>query len=342
MLVTFGEIMMRLSPPGYLRFSQARSFEAAYGGGEANVAVSAAGLGLPARFVTRLPDNDIGRACAMSVAQYGVDTSRILWGGDRLGIYYHELGAMQRGSKVIYDRAGSSLSSIEPGMVDWRQALAGATWFHFTGITPAVSEGAAAVCLEGVRAAREMGLTVSCDINFRAKLWKWGTTADQVMPELIEMTDVVVGNEEDADKVFGIKAPETDIVSGRVKGEHYIYVAEELLRRFPNLSKAAITLRGSVSASHNTWSGLYFDGVNHYHAPVYEITHIVDRVGGGDAFAAGLLYGLHNFPEDGQRLVNFATAASCLKHSIAGDFNLATRAEVEKLMKGDASGRVAR
>lgn len=342
MLVTFGEIMMRLSPPGHLRFFQARSFDMLYGGGEANVAVSAACLGLPSRFLTRLPDNDLGRACGMYVAQYGVDTSHILWGGDRIGIYFHEFGAVHRGSKVIYDRAGSALATIEPGMMDWEEALAGATWFHFTGITPAVSHGAAAACLEGVKKARDMGLTVSCDLNYRAKLWKWGKSADQIMPELVEMSDVVVGNEEDADKVFGIKAPEADVRAGKVSGDQYRYVAEELLKRFPNLKKAAVTLRGSVSASHNSWSALYFDGKTHYQAPIYQITHIVDRVGGGDAFVAALLYGLNRFPEEGQRVVDFATAASCLKHTIVGDFNLATRAEVEKLMKGDASGRVAR
>lgn len=342
MLVTFGEIMMRLSPPGHLRFFQARSFDMLYGGGEANVAVSAACLGQPSRFLTRLPDNDLGRACGMYVAQYGVDTSHILWGGDRIGIYFHEFGAVHRGSKVIYDRAGSALATIEPGMMDWEEALAGATWFHFTGITPAVSHGAAAACLEGVKKARDMGLTVSCDLNYRAKLWKWGKSADQIMPELVEMSDVVVGNEEDADKVFGIKAPEADVRAGKVSGDQYRYVAEELLKRFPNLKKAAVTLRGSVSASHNSWSALYFDGKTHYQAPIYQITHIVDRVGGGDAFVAALLYGLNRFPEEGQRVVDFATAASCLKHTIVGDFNLATRAEVEKLMKGDASGRVAR
>lgn len=342
MLVTFGEIMMRLSPPGHLRFSQARSFDATYGGGEANVAVSAACLGLPSRFVTRLPDNDLGRACAMYVAQYGVDTSHILWGGYRLGIYFLEFGAVQRGSKVVYDRAGSALATIDSGMVDWEKAFASATWFHFTGITPAISRGAAAACLEGVKKARDMGLTISCDLNYRAKLWQWGKSADQVMPELVELTDLVVGNEEDADKVFSIRAPDVDVKAGRVSGEQYRYVAEELLKRFPNLKRTAVTLRGSVSASHNTWSALYFDGIAHYQAPIYQITHIVDRVGGGDSFVAGLLYGLNTFPEDSQRVVDFATAASCLKHTIVGDFNLATRAEVEKLMKGDTSGRVAR
>ena len=342
MLVTFGEIMMRLSPPGHQRFSQARSFDLVYGGGEANVAVGASCLGLPSRLVTRLPTNDLGRACESYIRQYGVDTSAITWGGERLGIYFHEFGAVQRGSKVVYDRAGSSLATIEPGMVDWDLAFDGADWFHFTGITPAVSKGAADACLEGIKKARELGLTVSCDLNYRAKLWKWGKTADQVMPEMVGLTDLVVGNEEDADKVFGIRAPETDVTAGKVSGNQYRFVAGEIIRQYPNVKKVAITLRGSISASHNTWSALYFDGNTHHQAPVYQITHIVDRVGGGDAFVAGLLFALKNFPEDGQRVVNFAAAASCLKHSVVGDFNLATREEVEKLMKGDASGRVSR
>jgi 2-dehydro-3-deoxygluconokinase len=341
-VVTFGEIMMRLAPPENLRFSQARSFNVIYGGGEANVAVTLANFGHSARFVTRLPDNDLGRACRMYIAQYGVDTSAVEWGGDRLGIYFHEFGAMQRGSKVVYDRSWSSLSTIQPGMVDWDAVFKGADWFHFTGITPAVSQGAAEACLEAATKARELGLKVSCDLNFRAKLWNWGVTASEFMPQLTALTHVAVGNEEDADKVFGIKAPETDVIAGQVSSEKYRYVAEELVRRFPNLEKVAITLRGSKSASYNTWSGLYFDGQNHYTAPVYEITHMVDRVGGGDAFAGGLIHALRQFPDNPQQVIDFAVAASCLKHSIVGDFNLVSVAEVEKLMMGDASGRVAR
>ena len=341
-VVAFGEIMMRLTPPGHLRLTQARSFDVIYGGGEANVAVSLANFGEPARFVTRLPDNDLGRACQMFIAQYRVDTSSIAWGGDRLGIYFHELGAMQRGSKVVYDRAGSSLAAIRPGMVDWDEVFRGAGWFHFTGITPAVSQGAAEACLEGATKARELGLVVSCDLNYRAKLWKWGVAASEFMPRLTALTQVAIGNEEDAEKVFGIKAPDTDVTAGQVSGEKYRYVAEELVRRFPNLEKVAITLRGSRSASHNTWSALYFDGRDHYLAPTYEVTHMVDRVGGGDAFAGGLIYALRRFPDQPQRVLDFAAAASCLKHSVVGDFNLVSAAEVEKLMRGDASGRVAR
>ena len=341
-VVTFGEIMMRLAPPGNLRLTQARNFDVIYGGGEANVAVTLANFGQPARFVTRLPDNDLGRACQMYIAQYGVDTSSVVWGGDRLGLYFHEFGAMQRGSKVVYDRAGSSLATIQPGMVDWDDVFRDAGWFHFTGITPAVSKGAAEACLEAASRARELGLMVSCDINFRAKLWNWGVTASEFMPKLAELTQVAIGNEEDADRVFGIKAPETDVTAGKVSGDKYRFVAEELVRRFPNLEKVAITLRGSKSASYNTWSGLYFDGRDHYVAPVHEVTHMVDRVGGGDAFAGGLIHALRQFPDQPQQVLDFAVAASCLKHSIVGDFNLVSTAEVDKLMKGDASGRVAR
>lgn len=334
--------MMRLAPEGFKRFTQASSFAVIYGGGEANVAVSLANFGLPVCYVTRLPQNDLGKACEMYLAQYGVDTSHIAWGGDRLGIYFMEFGAMQRGSKVIYDRAGSALAEISPGMIDWEAAFKEADWFHWTGITPAISRGAAEACLEGVKQAKKMGLTVSCDLNFRAKLWKWGKTAPEVMPELMALSDVAVGNEEDADKVFGIKAPDTDVAAGRVDADKYRYVAEELLGRFPNLKKAAFTLRGSVSASHNTWSGVLYDGKKFHQAPRYELTHMVDRVGGGDAFAAGLIYGLRRYPQESQRVLEFAVAAACLKHSIIGDFNLASVSEVEKLMAGDASGRVAR
>jgi 2-dehydro-3-deoxygluconokinase len=341
-IVCFGEIMMRLSPPGYLRLSQARSFDVIFGGGEANVAVCLAHFNHPVRYVTRLPDNDLGRACLGFLAQYGVDTSYIVWGGERLGIYFMEFGAMQRGSKVVYDRSNSSLATIEPGEIDWTRVFEGAGWFHWTGITPAISAGAAESCLQAVRKAREMGLVVSCDLNYRAKLWKWGRNAREVMPELVALSDLAVGNEEDADKVFGIKAPDVDVVAGKIDGEKYKPVAEELMAKFPNLKYVSITLRGSMSASHNTWSGLLYDGNTHYLSPVYQLTHIVDRVGGGDSHAAGLIHGLINYPDEPQRVIDFAAACSCLKHSIVGDFNLVTLAEVEKLMTGDASGRVAR
>jgi len=341
-VVTFGEVMMRLSPPDHLRFVQARSFDVVYGGGEVNVAVSLANYGIPVDFVTRLPENDIGEACIQFLRQFGVGVDKIVRGGERLGIYFLEIGATQRASKVIYDRANSAIATIKPGMIDWEGVFADAGWFHWTGITPAISEGGADVCLEAVRTAKEMGLTISCDLNYRSKLWKWGKAASEVMPDLVKECDIAIGNEEDADKVFGIRAAGVDVTSGQVDADKYRSVCEELAKRFPNLKTIAITLRGSLSASHNTWSGILWDRGNIYVAPIYDITHIVDRVGGGDAFMGGLIYGLKRYPDDKQRALNFAVAASCLKHSIVGDFNLVTVAEVEKLMGGDISGRVSR
>jgi 2-dehydro-3-deoxygluconokinase len=341
-IVTFGEVMMRLSPPGYLRFAQARAFDVIYGGGEANVAVSLAHFGLPVDYVTRLPDNDLGNACLQFLRQYGVGVDKIVRGGDRLGIYFLEMGAMQRGSKVIYDRANSAIATVERGMIDWHQVFADADWFHWTGITPAISEGAASVCLEAVQTAKEMGLTTSCDLNYRKKLWRWGKQPGEVMPELVGYCDVAVGNEEDADKVFGIRAPKTDVTAGEIDADNYRHVCDQLARRFPNLRTIAITLRGSVSASHNTWSGVLWGEGRFYKGPQFDATHIVDRVGGGDSFVAGLIYALLAHPDKPQRALDFAVAASCLKHSISGDFNLITVGEVEKLMGGDVSGRVSR
>jgi 2-dehydro-3-deoxygluconokinase len=341
-VVCFGEIMLRLTPPGFLRFGQARSFDAVYGGGEANVAVSLANFGIPVDYVTRLPKNDIGEACIQFLRQHGVGASFIARGGERLGIYFLEMGASQRGSKVVYDRAGSSISTIEAGMVDWKAAFSGADWFHVTGITPAISEGAAEASLEAARAAREMGLTVSCDMNYRKNLWKWGRKASEVMPDLMSLTDVAIGNEEDAEKVFGIAAAGVDVTSGKVDASAYRSVCEQLAGRFPNLKTVAITLRGSISASHNTWSGVLWQGGEMHQASQFDIAHIVDRVGGGDAFAGGLIYGLKTYAGDPGKAIEFAVAASCLKHSIYGDFNLVSTAEVESLMGGDASGRVSR
>ncbi len=341
-VVTFGEIMMRLMPPGFLRFTQARSFEVTYAGAEANVAVSLANFGVPVDYVTRLPKNDIGEACLRFIQQFGVGTSKIVRGGDRLGIYFVEAGAVQRGSQVIYDRANSAIASIAPGMIDWKAVFADADWFHWTGITPALSQGAAEVCLEAIKTAREMGLTISFDLNYRANLWRWGKKASEVMPEMVALCDIAIGNEEDAEKVFGIKAAGVDVIAGKVEAEAYRSVCEELAKRFPRLTMIGTTLRGSISASHNTWSGLLWERGTMYTARTYDITHIVDRVGGGDAFAAGLIYGLRTFGDDRQRTVSFAVAASCLKHTIPGDFNLVTVAEVEKLTAGDASGRVSR
>ena len=336
--------MLRLSTPGYLRFGQARSFDATFGGGEANVAVSLANYGLDARFITRLPDNDIAKACIKDLRSYGVDTSGIVFGGDRVGIYFLETGAVARPSKVVYDRANSSIATVRPGMIDWNKVFEGADWFHWTGITPALSQGAADVCLEAVRAANALGVTVSCDLNYRKNLWKYGRQAGEVMPALVEGCDIILGNEEDADKVFGIKPEGFDITAtgGAIDQGRFRSVGEQLMKRFPRAKKVIITLRGSINANHNTWGGVLWDGAKLYESPRYDITHIVDRVGGGDSFMGGLIYGLLSYPGDDQKALNFAVAASCLKHTIFGDYNQVTVAEVENLMKGDASGRVAR
>lgn len=341
-IITFGEIMLRLSPPASLRFGQTRSFEAIYGGGESNVSVSLANYGLDTEYVTRLPAHEIGEACLQFLRQHNVGTRFILRGGERLGIYFLENGAAMRASQVIYDRANSSFATIQPGMLDWKEVFKKGGWFHWTGITPAISESAAAVCLEAVQTAHAMGLTVSCDMNYRAKLWQWGKPAGEVMTRMVDLCDVLIGNEEDAEKVFGVKAAGADITAGKVLGEQYVRVCQELHKKFPALKSIAITLRGSLSANHNTWSGLIWQADKIFQAPVYDIAPIVDRVGGGDSFAGGLIYGLLTFPGEPQKVVNFAVAASALKHTIFGDFNLVSVSEVEKLMKGDASGRVNR
>ena len=341
-VVTFGEVMMRLATPDFLRFGQSESLTATFGGGEANVAVSLAQFGLPVDYVTRLPENDFGKACLMELRKFGVGVDHIVWGGDRLGIYFLETGAVSRGSKVIYDRAHSAVSEILPGMVDWDDVFDQAGWFHWTGITPAISESAAAVCLEAIQIAGKKGITVSCDLNFRKNLWKYGKKASDVMPELIAGTDIILGNEEDAAMVLGILPEGVEVTSGHVDAGAYVSVSQQIIQRFPRVSKVITTLRGSVSASHNTWSGVLWDGQKLFEAPVYQITHIVDRVGGGDSFMAGLIYGLVTWPDDQQKALEFAVAASCLKHTIYGDFNRVTVEEVMKLMQGDGSGRVAR
>lgn len=333
---------MRLATPDFLRFGQSESLTASFGGGEANVAVSLAQFGLPVEYVTRLPENDFGKACMMELRKFGVCVDHIVWGGDRIGIYFLETGAVSRGSKVIYDRAHSAVSEIKPGMVDWDRVFDGAGWFHWTGITPAISESAAEVCLEAIRNAGKKGITVSCDLNFRKNLWKYGKKASEVMPGLIASTDIVLGNEEDAAMVLGIHPLGVEVTSGHVDAGAYVSVSQQIMERFPKCKKVITTLRGSVSASHNTWSGVLWDGQKLYEAPTYQITHIVDRVGGGDSFMAGLIYGLLTWPDDQQKALEYAVAASCLKHTIYGDFNRVTVEEVMKLMRGDGSGRVAR
>lgn len=336
--------MLRLATPDYLRFSQAKELTATFGGGEANVAVSLSNYGVEVDFVTRLPQNDIAAACVGELRRYGVGVNNIVYGGERLGIYFLETGAVARPSKVVYDRAHSSISTIEPGMIDWESVFADADWFHWTGITPAISASAAEVCLEACRVANRMGVTVSCDLNFRKNLWKYGKTAGEVMPALVECCDVILGNEEDAEKVFGIKPEGFDVAAteGKVEQAAFESVCRQLVERFPRAKKVIITLRGSINANHNTWGGVLYDGERLYSSPRYDITHIVDRVGGGDSFMGGLIYGLREFAGDDERALRFAVAASALKHTIYGDFNLVTVAEVENLMRGDGSGRVSR
>ncbi len=337
-VVTLGEIMLRLSTPGYQRFIQAQSFDVTYGGGEANVAVSLANYGLDAYFVTKLPDNPIGQAALNHLRRYGVKTDYIARGGDRLGIYFLETGASQRPSKVVYDRAGSAISCAVPEDFDWDKIFEGAAWFHFTGITPALSDKAAEVTRHALKAAKKHGVKTSCDLNYRKKLWS-PEKAREVMTELMQYVDVAIGNEEDAEKVFGIKAAESDITTGQLSEEGYKQVARQLVEKF-NFQKVAITLRESYSASDNGWSALLYDGSKYYRSRKYNI-RIIDRVGGGDSFAGGLIYALLN-RYDCQLAVEFAVAASCLKHTIPGDFNMMTVDEVNTLVKGDASGRVQR
>lgn len=337
-VVTFGEIMLRLATPGYQRFTQAGSFEVTYGGGEANVAVSLANYGFDAYFVTRLPKNEIGDSCLNYVRRFGVNTGYIKMGGERLGIYFLEAGASQRPSKVVYDRANSAIAGVKAGEFDWGEIFKGAELFHFTGITPALSDSAAEVTLEAARAAKKAGVLVSCDLNYRKKLWT-PDKANKIMSGLMEYVDIAVGNEEDAEKVFGIKAENTDIHSGRLDDSAYRQVARTLQERF-SLQKVAITLRESYSAFDNGWSAMLYDGKEFYRSKKYDI-HVVDRVGGGDSFCGGLLYGLLS-GMDSPRALDFAVSASCLKHTIPGDFNLVSVPEVENLMSGDGSGRVQR
>ena len=343
-VVTFGEIMLRLSPPDFLRFSQASSFDVYYGGGESNVAVSLANYGIPSCFVSRLPDNDLGECALIELRKRGVNTDQIIRGGDRLGIYFLETGAVSRGSKVLYDRAHSAMAEIKPGMIDWNSIFKETSWFHFTGITPAISEGASAACLEAVQIATKMGVTISTDLNYRAKLWKYGGNREAIMTELTSYCDIILGNEEDAEKHFGIKPKNLDITKQghKINAEAFQSVCKQMMKKFPRAKKVITTLRGSVSASNNTWAGVLYDGKKIYESPQYQIHPIIDRVGGGDSFMGGLIYGLITYPSNDQKALNFAVAASCLKHTIKGDANLVTIEEVEKLMSGDASGRVAR
>lgn len=337
-VITFGEIMLRLAPEGYYRFVQAESFGATFGGGEANVAVSLSNFGYEASFVSKLPKHEIGQSAVNSLRKFGVETKHIVRGGERVGIYYLEKGASQRPSKVIYDRANSSTAQAKKEDFNWDEIFEGADWFHFTGITPALNDEVADICLQACKVAKEKNIPVSCDLNYRNKLWS-KEKAGQVMATLCEYVDVCIANEEDAGDVFGIKAASTDVTSGQVHHEGYKDVAKQLADRF-GFKKVAITLRSSISANDNNWAAMLFDGTDYYFSKTYPM-HIVDRVGGGDSFGAGLIYAsLEQF--DSQKTIEFAVAASCLKHSIEGDFNQVSVEEVQKLAGGDASGRVQR
>ena len=336
--ITFGEILMRLNPPGYQRFVHADEFEASYAGGEANVAVSLAQYGMDAAFVTKLPAHEIGQCAVNALRKYGVDTKSVVRGGDRLGIYFVEKGASQRASKVIYDRAGAAIAKASASDFDWDTIFEGADWFHWTGITPALGGDLPEICLDACKAAKAKGVKISCDLNFRKKLWS-SQKANEVMSKLMPYVDVCIANEEDAKDVFGIEAENTDIDAGKLNHEGYISVAKQLCDRF-GCEKVAITLRSSISANDNDWAAMLYTGGEAYFSPSYHI-HIVDRVGGGDSFGGGLIYSLltEKAPQDA---INFAVAASCLKHTIEHDFNLVSVAEVESLAAGNATGRVQR
>ena len=337
-VVTFGELMLRLAPNGYYRFFQNDQMQATFGGGEANVAVSLANFGLDSVYVTKLPKHAIGQAAVDSLRHFGVDTSKIVRGGDRVGIYFLEKGASQRGSVCIYDRAYSAISEATHADFDWDDIFKGADWFHFTGITPALGTNMIDICLEACKAAKERGVKISCDLNYRGKLWSRAAAYD-AMTKLCHYVDVCIANEEDAKDVFGIEAENTDIYGGTLNYEGYKSVAKKLADKF-DFEKVAITLRSSISASDNDWAGMLYDGKDYYFSNSYSL-HIVDRVGGGDSFGAGLIYSILS-GKDSQSTIDFAVAASALKHSIEGDYNRVSVAEVEKLAGGDGSGRVQR
>lgn len=342
-IVTFGEVMVRLGAPDYLKLIQTDKFDVSYAGAEANVAVSLANYGMQTDYITCLPDNPIAERCIMDLRGHKVGVDHILRSGKRMGILYLETGSNARPSKVYYDREDSSIATVEQGSIDWKEILKDADWFHWTGITPALSENAAAECLKAIKTANELGVTVSCDINYRGNLWRYGKTAAEVMPEMVAGSDIILGNEEDCEKVFGIKPKDFDAekTNGAVDQSAFRSVCEQMMQKFPRCKKMVVTLRGAINANHNTWGGVLFDGKNLLESRRYDITDIVDRVGGGDSFMGGLIYGLLHYDND-QDALEFATAASCLKHTLKGDYNWVTVQEVENLMKGDTSGRVKR
>lgn len=342
-VVTFGEIMVRLGAPDYLKLVQANRFDVSYAGAEANVAVSLANYGVQADFVTCLPDNPIAERCIMDLRGHNVGVNNIIRSGKRIGILYLETGSNARPSKVYYDRAESSFAKLSVGGFDWFEILRGADWFHWSGITPALSENAALECMAAIAAANKLGITVSCDINYRNNLWSYGKSANDVMPALVSGSDIIIGNEEDCEKVFGIKPLffDAERTNGEIDPNAFSSVCEQMMVEFPRCKKIAMTLRGAINANHNTWGGIMFDGKTLFNSKRYDITDIVDRVGGGDSFTGGLIYGLLCLNSDYDAL-EFATGASCLKHTIKGDFNCSTVEDVMALVKGDISGRVKR
>lgn len=340
-IITFGELMLRLSPPLNQRFSQAVNFEATYGGSEANAAITIASFGKDVEFVSRMPENDISYAALMNMRKHQVGTQHIAYGGDRLGIYYLENGASLRGSKVIYDRESSSMAELQPGMIDWDEVFKEAEWFHWSGITPAISEGAAKACAEAIEVANKKNIIVSTDLNYRSKLWKYGKKAEDVMPPLVECCDVILGDVDTCEKLFNIKVAQIDTSKPLDTFELEPW-CKEVTKTFPKAKKIVSTLRHVKSASENNWSGVLYDGEKFYESPWYTITNIVDRVGAGDAFMGALIYKLSENLFNDQEALNFAVAASTLKHTISGDFNLCTKDEVEALLKGGPSGKISR
>ncbi len=341
MIVTFGEIMLRLTPPGFERLLQSPVLNASFGGGEANVAVALANFGMPATFVTMLPrNNPIGDACIGELRRHGVNTSHVLRGPGRMGIYFLEPGANQRPSKVVYDREHAAISMLEPGMIEWDKVLSGASWFHITGITPALTKPLSELALESVRSAQAAGVMVSCDLNYRKNLWKWGAAAKDAMPAIVQHVDIVIANEEDVQMALGISS-EADVHAGALDPAQYRALTDKVLASYPNVRMVAITLRESHSASHNGWSACLNDRDQFVVSRKYDVTHIVDRVGGGDSFAAGLIYGMLELPSR-QEALDFAVAASCLKHSVPGDFSRHGVTEVYALLNEGGSGRVQR
>ena len=335
--------MVRLGAPGYLKLIQANQFDVSYAGAEANVAVSLANYGIDTDYITCLPDNPIAERCIMDLRGHKVGVDHIQRTGKRMGILYLETGSNARPSKVYYDREDSSIATVVHDSIDWKEILKDATWFHWTGITPALSANAAAECLKAIKTANELGVTVSCDINYRGNLWKYGKTAAEVMPEMVEGSDIILGNEEDCEKVFGIKPKDFDAAktNGNVDQSSFLSVCQQMMERFPRCKKMVVTLRGAINANHNTWGGVLYNGKELIESRRYDITDIVDRVGGGDSFMGGLIFGLLHYQDD-RKSLEFATAASCLKHTLKGDYNWVTVQEVENLMGGDASGRVKR